>query len=181
MTINKLGRSFPILFFVVLLAPSRVEAQGGDVASRMRARDQAQRMIEAFVAGDLKIYAHYTYPPVLKLSGGEEGYIRQTKDFIETQKNQGLFITGASIGDASIILKSGAGWECTLPEQTMIQRKEGKYISQSTLIAVSVDGGKNWTFLDTSNHSLAEMRKALPELNPGLVVKPPQPAVRYAN
>ncbi len=166
---------FGVLFFFGLgvLAASRVVAQGSELGPRVK--EQAQKMAAALVAGDYKTFAHYTNPAVKKLAGGDEAFAKGLEQAMQSMKAGGVSIGKSTIGDASPILKYGTELQCTIPQETIVLAKDAKILSKSTLIAISVDGGKNWTFVDTTKKDMAAIRQLLPHLNAGIVV-PPTPA-----
>lgn len=51
----------------------------------------------------------------------------------------------------------------------------GSLSLESTLIAISKDKGKTWTFIDTSIYQINDVKKALPDLSPELVIPAPVP------
>lgn len=46
----------------------------------------------------------------------------------------------------------------------------GQPVTESTLIAISTDNGKNWYFVDTPGKDIQTMKKALPNLSGELVI-----------
>jgi hypothetical protein len=51
----------------------------------------------------------------------------------------------------------------------------GNLALETTLIAISSDGGKNWYFIDTSVYNVNDLKKAMPDLSPDLVIPPAKP------
>jgi hypothetical protein len=62
-----------------------------------------------------------------------------------------------------------------------VTSKDSRIVSNTTMIAISSDHGNNWTFIDASNKSLEELRKALPNISKDLIIPPHQRPVRYSN
>jgi hypothetical protein len=48
----------------------------------------------------------------------------------------------------------------------------GKIELETSLIAISNDGGKNWTFIDTSIYNVKDVKASLPHLSPDLDIPP---------
>jgi hypothetical protein len=48
----------------------------------------------------------------------------------------------------------------------------------TSLIAISEDGGKNWRFIDTNLFNIKQIKSAMPEISPSLVIpKSSQPKI----
>lgn len=142
---------------------------------------QAEKMASAFVSGDYKTFANYTYPLVLKSMGGAAKMADVLSKTTANMKAQGMAFSKITFGDPSTIVKSGKELQATLAQHTEIKLAQGRIVTTSTLIAVSTDNGVNWTFIDTSNKDMATLRKALPNLSPSIVIPPAQPPVRYGS
>jgi hypothetical protein len=178
--VNSNMRSIIVCLLLGLTVTVRSAAQAGSPAG-VAVKEQAQCMASALAAGDYKTFARYNNPAVKQLAGGEEGLARTMEKVMGQMKAQGMSFSKVTIGEPSAMLKSGAEWQCTIPQATEIKMQGGRVGTKSTLIAISTDGGKNWTFVDTSNKDLAMIRKLLPHLNPGIVIPPPEQPVRYAD
>lgn len=163
---------FFTLLFIGLLPAVRLAAQGGDASARVKA--QAQKMASALVKADYATFCHYMNPAVLKMVGGEAAMTKQVSTMIESMKKQGMSFGNVSIGEPSKLLASGKELQCTIPQESEVKVQDKKVVSKSTLIAISADGGKSWTFLDTNNKDLAAVRKLLPNLSPAISFPPSQ-------
>jgi len=141
-------------------------------------KDQAGKMAQALIRGDYKTFVHYTYPGIVKMSGGPDQLAAQLKTVMNQMKAGGVVVTGVSFGAASKVVTSGKELQCTLEQHTAMNAPDGKIISTTTLICLSEDGGKNWTFVDTSNKDMATIRQLLPYLSSQIVVPKAQPPVR---
>lgn len=51
----------------------------------------------------------------------------------------------------------------------------GNVTFETTLIAISPDEGKHWYFVDTSVYNVKDVKKAVPDLSPQLVIPPAKP------
>jgi hypothetical protein len=141
--------------------------------------NQVSKMGQAFIRGDYKVFAHYTYPEIVKMMGGENKMAVQLAKITGDMKNQGMKFNNITFGEVSKILKSGNQLQCTIAQHTEIKLPNGRAVSTSTLIGISTDGGRNWTFVDTSNKEISTIRKLLPNLNSAITIPPQQPPVRY--
>jgi hypothetical protein len=142
-------------------------------------KQQSSKMGAAFVAGDYKIFANYTYPLILKSMGGAARMIEVLNRTTNDMKAKGISFSNITFDEPSKIVKGSKELQATIAQHTEIKLPQGRLVSTSTLIAVSTDNGVNWTFIDTSNKDMATLRKALPNLSPAITVPPQQPPVRY--
>jgi hypothetical protein len=144
-------------------------------------KEQAGRMGQALISGDYKTFVRYTYPGLITIAGGADKLTEQLSRLMNDMKRKGMEFKSVSFGAVSKIVTSGHEQQCTLPQHTEIVMQDGRVVTTSTLIGLSSDGGRNWTFVDTSNKDMATIRKLLPGLSNAIVIPPAQPPVRYSN
>ena len=142
-------------------------------------RNQADKMGQAFINGDYKTFSHYTDPKIVKMMGGENRMAQALTKIASDMSLKGMMFKSITFGDVSKIVKSGNELQCTVPQHTEIKLPSGRAISTSTLIAISTDGGSNWTFVDTSNKDISTIKKLLPQLSNAIMIPPQPPPVRY--
>lgn len=144
-------------------------------------KEQAKKMGQAFLSGDYNAFSKYIDPKVLKMMGGarkmEDVLAKTTADM----KTQGMMFENITFGEPSKVIKNGNELQCTIPQHTYIKISQQRVVSTTTLIAISIDNGSNWTFLDTSNKDMATVRKLLPNLSSAITIPPQQPPVRVNN
>jgi hypothetical protein len=141
-------------------------------------KDQATKMGQALIRGDYKTFVHYTYPGIVKMAGGPDQLATQLSTVMSQMKSGGVVVTGVRFGAVSKVITSGKELQCTLEQHTAMNVPDGKIINTTTLICLSEDGGKTWTFVDTSNKDMATIRKVLPGLSNEIVIPKAQPPVR---
>jgi hypothetical protein len=142
---------------------------------------QSLKMGSAFVSGDYKTFANYTYPLILKSMGGTAKMAAVLTKNTNDMKAQGMSFSNITFDEPSKIVKSGKELQATIVQHAEIKLPQGRLVSTSTLIAVSIDNGVNWTFIDTSNKDMATLRKALPNLNPSITIPLQKPPIRYGS
>lgn len=152
-------------------------AQINDTMQIVKAK--ADKMGEAFMSGDYKTFAKYNNPTMLKLMGGESKMTAALTKSIVDMKAKGITIISITFDEPSKIVKNGKVLQCTIAQHTEVKTTPGRAISTSTLIALSTDNGKNWTFLDTLNKDMPTIKKIIPNLSSDIIIPPPQPPVRY--
>ncbi|MBS1747380.1 MAG: hypothetical protein JST21_14525 [Bacteroidetes bacterium] len=138
-------------------------------------------MSTAFLASDYTTFAKYTYPKIVEMMGGANNMAEVLTKTTANMKAQGMSFSNITFGEPSAIIKSGNELQCTIPQHIELKLTQGRLVNTSTLIAISTDNGKNWTFVDTSNKDMATLRKALPNLSSAISIPPPQQPVRYNN
>lgn len=142
-------------------------------------QDQTKKMSTAFLNSDYKAFANYTYPLILKSMGGATRMANVLTKTTDDMKEQGMSFSNITFSEPSKIVRSGKELQATIAQHTEIKLTQGKLLITSTLIAVSIDNGVNWTFIDTSNKDMTTLRKALPNLSPSIIIPPQQPPVHY--
>lgn len=144
-------------------------------------KEQATKMGQALLRGDYKTFVHYTYPGIVKMSGGADQLATTLSTLMSQMKEKGVVVTGVTLGAVSKVVTSGKELQCTLEQHTAMNVPDGKIINTTTLICISADGGKNWTFVDTSNKDMATIKNVLPNLSSQIVIPKAQPPVRVGN
>ncbi|HET7118655.1 MAG TPA: hypothetical protein VFI29_19320 [Hanamia sp.] len=162
---------FSVVFFTTTHAQVKEAAQN--------LKQHAGKMGAAFVSGDYKTFANYTYPLILKSIGGAGKMAAILTKTSNDMHAQGMSFSNITFDEPSKIVKSGKELQATIAQHTEIKLSQGRLLSTSTLIAVSKDNGVNWTFIDTSNKDIATLRNVLPNLSPLITIPPQQPPVRY--
>lgn len=140
---------------------------------------QAHKMGAAFLSNDYKTFAIYTYPLILKSMGGTTRMADVLKKTTNEMKEQGMSFNNITFDEPSTIVKSGKELQATIAQHTEIKLSLGRLVSTSTLIAISMNNGINWTFIDTSNKDIVTLKKMIPNLNPTINIPPQQPPVHY--
>lgn len=130
----------------------------------------AQKMAKAFLAGDYKNFAKYTYPRILAAMGGESRMAATLSKSVDGMGARGMSLDGITFGEPSKIVKNGKELQATITQHTGIKQAVGTSINTSILIAISMDNGSSWTFIDTQNKDMAALRKALPNLSPAITI-----------
>jgi hypothetical protein len=163
----------------------QAKAAGGVAGTQTPAgahvKEQAAAMGQALVQGQYKTFAHYIYPGLVKMMGGEDKMAAQMETIVGGMKQKGMVFLSVKFDEPSAIVHSGVELECTVTQHTEIKVPDGRAVATSTLIAISTDKGVHWGFVDTSNKDMATIKQLLPELSPAIVIPPPVPPVHYNN
>jgi hypothetical protein len=147
---------------------------GQGTAAAQHLKEQAAKMGTALLSKDLKTFGKYINPHILELMGGQENMEKGLNLSLDNMKQQQISFKSINFGEPSAFVKSGNELQCTIPQNTEISTPKGITKSKSTLIAISADEGKTWTFVDTSNKDINTLRKILPNLSHAIKVAPMQ-------
>lgn len=144
-------------------------------------KEKADIMAKAFLSGDYDSYVQFTYPK--SMTTQERGQLSQN---LERQmigmRSAGSGIINITFGTPTAIIKNDTLWQCTIPEETVTKITQGQVKSQTTLIAVSYDQGKQWYFMDAADRKIEAITKLYPELSNELYIAPPtQPKFELNN
>jgi len=138
-------------------------------------KTQAMDMANALVKKDFPAFIKYMHPDIIKLAGGKDKVL-QKMDTVNTMATQlGATIKRIVIGNPGKIISYKNQLQVTLPETSEMNSGFGNLTLETTLIAISMDAGKNWYFIDTSIYSMKDVKKAMPDLSPELIIPPLRP------
>lgn len=135
---------------------------------------QADAMGRAFVAKDYTEFAKFTHPDVSRKFGGNQRMAELIKYSFRNFDSEGVKFTGISFTEPSEIIKEGSELQCTLHQMIEMDVNGEEVTANTTLIAISRNGGKNWYFIDTAGQSLEAMQKLIPNLSSKLVLNSTQ-------
>lgn len=135
-------------------------------------KTQAMDMANALIKKDFPAFIKYMHPNIIKFAGGKDKAM-QRMDTVNTMAMQlGATIKRIVIGNPGTIINYKNQLQVTLPQTSELTSGFGNVALETTLIAISTDGGKNWYFIDTSIYNLKDVKKAMPDLSPDLVIPP---------
>ena len=161
-----------ILFFAVF-----TQAQG--IPSTIKA--QGMEMAKALVKKDYTTFAKYMHPKVVEMAGGSAKLLQQMDTLNAMAAKFGAEIKKITIGNPAKIIKYKKELQTTIPQITEMTSSFGSLSMETTLVAISSDEGKTWKFVDTTATSVSQLKKAMPELSPDLVIPAPKPPVIVPN
>jgi hypothetical protein len=157
------GRLAASLLFVTLLAAATAaqERLGEEAAKRLQA--QAEESGRAFLEGNYERLADYTYPKLVELIGGREKMIEVVRMGVEGMKAEG-FVPLSSVPSAPVqVLSVGKQTYAIVPVKFKMRAPGQVLVSDSFMIAISDDEGKNWKFLSGASVDEAKLKVLLPD------------------
>lgn len=134
-------------------------------------------MVLAMKSKNYETLVKYTYPKVVAMVGGEENLLDLVKNSMESVASQGLIFKEIIVGKPQKIYTAGTELHCLVPQTVTMENSESTITSETFLLAVSTNKGKNWYFLDTA--MLNEQYKAslFPNFNKQLQIPAPTPPI----
>ncbi|WP_297332996.1 hypothetical protein [Flavobacterium sp.] len=157
-----------ILIIMIVLLTGLSYAQPAKAELDAAVLSQANAMGKAFIEGRYEDFAQYTHPTIEIMVGSKERLVSEIKRTFEQLKSEGVSFTDISYGAPSEALLYEGQLQCTLPQMIEMKVESGTVTSSSILIAVSMDNGKSWFFIDPGDQDINTMRKIIPTLSPKL-------------
>ncbi|RYU91229.1 hypothetical protein EWM62_04625 [Mucilaginibacter terrigena] len=154
---------------LLLILPVALFAQDPATVKR-----QANVVAKALLNSDFKTVIANTYPRAVTLGGGKDKMLKMMTAGINQMKAQGFLFEKVTIGSPGKFYKAGNEIHCLIPENLIMKTSQGRFSATSNLLAVSQDGGKNWSFLDLNQGTMASIKTLFPNFNNNLII--PQPA-----
>ncbi len=140
-------------------------------------KSQAEKMVTAFKDENYNSLLDYTYPKILEIAGGKEVLESMVKQMMDDMKADGVFVDSATVGEPGAVFEAGTELHSTITQTVYMKYTGGRMISESTLLAVSMDAGSNWYFLDIKQLTPAMKTQFFPEFNPELIIPEPKPLI----
>lgn len=151
-----------LLFVSLLAAAAAAQEQLGEEAAK-RLQEQAEESGRAFIEGDYGRLADFTYPKLVELLGGREKLVEVVRKGVEGMKAEG-FVPLSSAPSAPVqVLKAGRQTYAIVPLKFKMRAPGQLLVSDSFMIAISDDGGKNWKFLSGASVDEARLKILLPD------------------
>lgn len=135
-------------------------------------KSQAMDLAKALLKKDYPTVSKYMHPGVTAYAGGRTKFIQQMDTINAVATKFGAEIKKVMIGNPAEVIKYNKELQTTLPQTTEMKTGFGSLALESTLVAISQDGGKNWYFIDTAIFNVKDLKKSLPNLSPDLVIPP---------
>ncbi len=159
-----------VILFMLAVCTLQVTAQNKYAES---INEAAADMELAMKSKNYQTLVKYTYPKVVEMVGGEENLLDLVKNSMEAVEAQGLLFKDIIIGEPQKLYTAGTELHCLVPQTVTMENSESIITSETFLLAVSTNEGKNWYFLDTA--MLNEQYKAslFPNFNNQLQIPVP--------
>lgn len=151
-----------LLLLPLLAAAAAAQGQLGEEAAK-RLQAQAEESGRAFIRGDLGRLADYTHPRLIELMGGREKMIEFVRKDMEEMKAEGFKPLSYVPSAPTQVLRVGGQTYAVVPLKFRMRAPKEIYISNSFVVAVSGDDGRNWTFLSGGGVDDVRLKILLPD------------------
>lgn len=135
-------------------------------------RQQFQAMSEAFLKGDYSTYVSFIYPKAIDGMGGKDKSVELLQKIAIQMVKDSDVIHSMTIGSISSPVTAGKEIHCLVTQSIEMKVKGGTQITETAMIAISEDMGKNWTFVDVTNVDMERLKALLPNFNDNLKIPP---------
>jgi len=113
------------------------------------------------------------------MAGGRERMIAEMTKELKQMEDEGVVVLSTTCGEPTQFLRDGsATLYAVLPLTLKTRAQAGVFQTESSMIAVSSDGGANWKFIDASGKDQGELKKLIPGAADKLILPPDKPAVK---
>ncbi|MBC7651532.1 MAG: hypothetical protein H7101_07275 [Deinococcales bacterium] len=157
-------------FFFSIFAILTFSAFAQTPAQINAVKTQANIMVTAMKKQDYKTLVKMTYPKAVAVAGGEAKMLEGMNKGLGQMKTNGISFSNVSVGEPSAIITVGKQLQCTIPDKLEMKMMGGTIGTNSTLIGISDDKGKTWTFIDAVGKDLVTLRKVIPTLSNKLII-----------
>jgi hypothetical protein len=155
-------------FAAVLLLSLGVHAQNMSTTIKVQAMDLAT----AFMKNDFNTFVKFMHPNIVAFAGGKEQMRSKMDSAYATMKQFGVSFKRYWIGTPGPVISYKGQLQAVLPESTTIATPLGDLTVETSIIVLSSDKGKSWTFIDTNVYQADKLKNILPDLSPDLVIPP---------
>jgi hypothetical protein len=118
-----------------------------------RLKMQADQLNEAVLKGDYAKAAELTYPKLIELMGGRMSFMSAMENGMRQTQSERFRIVSITVGEARDVLEVEKQIYAIVPTTMRMKVPEGILVGEAFMIAVSTDGGENWTFVDSGGRS----------------------------
>src|SRR5262245_11628491 len=110
-------------------------------------KQQAQELSDAMINDDYERAADLTYPELVKVMGGRTRFIATLARAKKETEGDRFRILSDTVGEPGAIQEVERKHYAIVPTTMRIKVPEGTLVGEAFMIAISVDGGRNWTFV----------------------------------
>ena len=126
---------------------------------------QTKQLEDAFSRKDYAKVIDLTYPKMVEYAGGREKMLAETTSEVQSMEAEGVQILSSTYASPSQFVSDSTGIYAVIPVVSKVKATDGIFQTEGSLIAISTDGGQNWTFVDASGKDHTELKKVLPNLD----------------
>lgn len=133
-------------------------------------------MANSLLKEDYQSFVRYNHPQLTETMGGRQKMVKTLEKMVNDMKSQGASFSSIKFGQPFAFIRTEYELQCLIPQTLEVKVPNGRIVTVSALIAVSMDEGDNWYFIDTGGKDIIAVRHVVPTLSDELVLPPkPQP------
>ncbi len=167
MELSKTGFRHLLLVLTLLVSTTIAFTQHKDAIAK-----GANKYSNALVKGDWEKVLDLTYAEIIIKNGGRQSMISKAKAFEAEMLQLGFELQKAELSDPLKVYQSGEYLMCAVPMRLTFKGNLGKLYSESSLLAVSSDEGKTWSYIDMAQVQINQLAEIFPDINPELRIPP---------
>jgi hypothetical protein len=158
--------------FIIALAvllPAHLHAQHALVKAKV------EECNAALFQGDYEKLIDLTYPGLVEWMGGRQAMLETMENSMKEIKGAGFSFDSSRVEEPTRIVKTKRRTYAVVPYQFVMKAPIGRFLQRSTMLGVSEDKGKSWTFVDVHNDPETLLLMVFPDekgLNKRLKLKP---------
>lgn len=133
-------------------------------------KQAAMEMGNALVKKDGDRFLSYMHPSMIRLAGGKSQLRVMADSAFKVVEQIGGKVSRISFGNPSQVLQYRNTLQAVVSQQMLVTTLLGNAELSSSLIAISADKGKTWTFIDTNLFNVSQIKTAMPDISPELVI-----------
>lgn len=133
-------------------------------------KQAAMEMGNALVKKDGERFLSYMHPSMIRLAGGKTQLRVMADSAFKVVEQVGGRVSRISFGNPSPVLQFKNTLQAVISQQMLLTTLLGNAELSSALIAISADKGKTWTFIDTNLFNISQIKSAMPDISPELVI-----------
>jgi hypothetical protein len=122
-----------------------------------------------------------TYPKVVEAAGGRERMLASFTKEMKEMEAEGVTVLSSTAGAPTQIIHISGSVYAVLPTTLKVKARDGIFQTEGSMIGISSDGGKNWTFIDAGGKDQKELRRILPDAVDKLNLPPEKQPVKISN
>jgi hypothetical protein len=138
---------------------------------------RAEESSKAFINGDYEKFADLTYPRLVELMGGRAKFISSLEQQVKELKAQGGEFVSTSMETPKEVVPAESQLLALVPYTLKMKIPGSLLTQQSYLLAISNKDNINWTFIDVTDLSDAQIRIVVPNAMRRITFPKKQPPV----
>jgi len=167
--------------FLLFLIPSKGQIEAKLSNEEKNILHHATEMGQLYLNKNYEMFVGKLYPGLIKIVGGKDKMLEVLTNANLELTKQSISIDSLKFSNPNKIINTGIELQTTLTEIVFMSIPNGKMVKKSTVIAISLDNGITWFFIDTSGKDLKSMQQGFPKLSNDLIIPKDEKPIVYKN